>query len=223
MVKPLSALLAIIGFLGFFFAPEEARSEEEGPPQSILDDPDYDPSMPWYQSLRSGWALQFRTALRNFPTSGASGNLFQLSGEWVVPFQKAGIFSIGGTFGGISDLQNGFTAQQVFPMVGGVLRYQLKLFKNQPLVPTAALSYDYYRIPNGGSLSQMPDGSQMGFSYGVMLNLSWIDQVTARDAYRTLGMTKAYLTAEIFETEFQNSVFSLIPNFYVFGLRLEFE
>ena len=109
------------------------------------------------------------------------------------------------------------------PIIGGILRYQLKVFKNQIIVPTAALSFDHYRIPNGSSLIQMPNGNLMGFSYGAMLNLSWIDQVTARDAYRTLGMTKAYLTAEIYNTEFQNPVFSLIPEFYVFGVRLEFE
>jgi hypothetical protein len=223
VVKPLSALLAIIGFLGFFFSPEEARSEEEGPPQSILDDPDYDPSMPWYQSLRSGWALQFRTAIRNFPTGGASGNLFQIGGEWILPFQKAGLISLGLNLGTIVDIQTNTGPNRVSPLVGGMLRYQLKVLKNQVIVPTAAVSFDHYRIPNGSSFTQMPNGNVMGFSYGIMLNLSWIDQVTARDAYRSLGMTKAYLTAEIFDADFQNSDLSLIQPFYVFGLRLEFE
>ncbi len=206
-----------------FTFPEMAHSAEDQPPQSILDDPDYDPGLPWYQSLRSGWALQFRTAIRNFPTGGASGNLFQIGGEWILPFQKAGLFSIGASLAGVSALQSGFSTYSVFPMIGGTFRYQLKLFKNQPIVPTAALGYDHYRIPNGAALAQMPGGNQMSFSYGLMVNLSWIDQVTARDAYRSLGMTKAYLTAEILETEFQNSIFSVVPELYVFGLRLEFE
>ncbi|MBU6153584.1 MAG: hypothetical protein KGP28_04715 [Bdellovibrionales bacterium] len=222
-MRPILILLGMTLFSTLLSVPDVVWAEEDSPPQSILDDPDYDPSIPWYQSLKSGWGLHLRTAIRNFPSPGASGNLFQLSGEWILPFQKAGLFSIGGTLGGVMDLQSGFGIYSLFPMVGGVLRYQLKVFKNQPLVPTFAVSYDYYRIPNGADLIQTPDGNQAGFSYGIMLNLSWLDQVTARDAYRSLGMTKAYLTAEIFNTEFQNAVFSLIPEFYVFGLRLEFE
>ncbi len=199
------------------------RAEEEGPPQSILDDPDYDPGLPWYQSVKSGWGMQVRTAIRNFPSAGASGNLFQVGGEWIVPFQRAGLFSVGLNLGAFTNLQAGLVQVSSFPLVGGMLRYQLKVFKNQILVPTAAVSFDHYRIPDGSSLAQMPSGNLMGFSYGAMLNLSWIDQVTARDAYRSLGMTKAYLFAEIFNTEFQNTVFSLIPELYVFGVRLEFE
>lgn|GEM_PF-1794605 len=204
-------------------SPKLAQAEDLDPPQSILDDPDYDPSIPWYQSLRSRWGLQFRTGIRNFPSTQASGNLYQVAFEWMIPFQKAGILSLGGAFGGIHNLQIGFTNQSISPMVGGLIRYQLKVFKNQPIVPTAAVTYDYYRIPNGGPFAQVPSGTLTGFSYGLMLNLTWIDQVTARDAYRSLGLTKAYLTAEISQPEFKNSVFVLKPTFYLFGLRMEFE
>jgi hypothetical protein len=221
-VRITPALIVIMGFLGLAVSPEIARSGEGDPPQSILDDPDYDPSIPWYQSLKSSWGVQFRTGFRNFPAAGAAGNLFQISADWVVPFQRAGIFSIGPTLGGVKDLPVGITSQSVL-MAGGLLRYQLKIFKNQPVVPTAALGFDHYRIPNGAPLAQMPDGNQMSFSYGIMLNLSWIDQVTARDAYQSLGMTKAYLTAEVLQTNYENAVFAGSPVFYLFGIKLEFE
>jgi len=192
---------------------------------SILDDPQYDPTIPWYQSVKSQWGIQLRMAQNRFPIQEGNGNLYQLGIEWMVPFQKIGIFSIG-VNGGFLKLVAPTTSlsNNLFnPIVGGQVRYQLKFFSNQPIVPTGAVTYDYYQLKNSSPVATNASGSQLGLSYGLMLNLSWIDQVTARGAYQSLGLTKFYLTGEIFQSEFTNAVFYLNSKFYLFGIRAEFE
>jgi len=203
-----------------------ALAEDGNPAGSILDDPNYDPNLPWYQSLKSNWGIQIRTGINGFPSADGNGNLYLFSYEWMIPFQKAGIFSLGANLG-LLPLQAPTTSivssNLLNPFVGAQLRYQLKVFKNQPLVPTGALTYDYYRIKNNNPVLNFVSGFQIGYSFGLMLNLTWIDQMTARDAHRSIGLTKAYLTAEIFQSEFQNAAFYLNSRFYLFGLRTEFE
>ena len=207
-------------------APEPDQGKpHSGPGASILDDPQYDPSIPWYQSVKSQWAFQLRMAQNRFPISEGNGNLYQLGVEWMIPFQKIGIFSMGAN-GGILQLvapTTSLSTNSFNPFVGGQLRYQLKFFNNQPIVPTGAVTYDYYQLKNLSPVATNASGSQVGFSYGVMLNLSWIDQVTSRGAYQSIGLTKFYLTGEIFQSEFSNAVFFLNSKFYLFGIRAEFE
>jgi hypothetical protein len=193
---------------------------------SILDHPDYDPNVPWYQALSPSWAMHLRTAISGLPSAG-NGNLYQIGLEWLIPWQKLGVFSVGANLG-ILPLEgpagsplSGSNWMNAF--AGGQLRYQLKVFHNQILVPTATLSYDYYRlklqIPNPDYVS----GSQMGYGFGAMLNLGWIDPITSRGAYQALGLTRFYLTGEVFQSQFANFAFSMNSRFYLFGIRAELE
>ncbi len=193
---------------------------------SILDHPNYDPSVPWYQALSPSWGVHLKSAFAGFPGAG-NGNLYQLGLEWLVPWQKIGVFSIGTNIGilplegPIGSPLSGGNLLNAF--VGGQLRYQLKVFNNQIIVPTATLTYDYYRLKLATPGDAHVTGSQMGMGYGAMLNLGWIDPITSRGAYQALGLTRFYLTGEIFESPFSNFAFNLNSRFYLFGIRAEFE
>ncbi len=218
------ALLLAMGLIPGAASTAFAHDTELG--DSILDHPDYDPNVPWYQALSPSWAVHLRAAISGLPSAG-NGNLYQAGLEWLIPWQKLGVFSIGANLGILplegpaesplsgSNLMNAF--------VGGQLRYQLKVFHNQILVPTATVSYDYYRLKLRTANIDYVSGSQMGYGFGAMLNLGWIDPVTSRGAYQALGLTRFYVTAELFQSPFANFAFSLNSRFYLFGIRAEFE
>lgn len=217
------ALALAIGWTQFS-APVFAHDTELG--DSVLDHPDYDPSVPWYQALSPSWSVHLKTAIAGFSGAG-NGNLYQMGLEWLIPWQKLGVFSIGTNFGilplegPIGSPLSGSNLLNAF--VGGQLRYQLKVFNNQILVPTATLTYDYYRLKLANPAIDYVSGSQMGMGFGAMLNLGWIDPITSRGAYQALGLTRFYLTAEIFQSKFENFAFNLNSRFYLFGIRAEFE
>ncbi|NDG83782.1 MAG: hypothetical protein EBX52_01940 [Proteobacteria bacterium] len=204
-------------------APSSASSARKG--GSILDDPHYDPSIPWYQSIRPRWGFQIRLAPHGFPVKSGNGDLYQFGMEWLAPYQKLGIFSLGANAGFLKLYAPDTSLATTFfnPIVGGQLRYQLKFFSNQPIVPTGSLTYDYYQLKNNAPVPAHASGGQMGYSLGLMLNLSWIDPITSRGAYLSLGLTKFYLTAEMFRSKFKNGVFQLDSKFYLLGIRAEFE
>jgi hypothetical protein len=218
--------IALLFFLAWGLFPALTSATPALPGGSILDDPDYDPKIPWFQSLRSSWSVSFKAGFQGFPVNDGGGNLYLASGDWMIPFQKAGILSVF-IQGGLAPLSApSMTLSQsnlLNPVIGGGLRYQLKFFPNQPLVPTASLSYDYYRLKTTNPTTSTVSAAQPAFGYGVFLNLGWLDPVTARGAYQSLGLTKFYLTAEIHHTDFQNSAVSMNSKIYLFGIRTEFE
>jgi hypothetical protein len=196
------------------------------PDESILDDPDYDPSHPYYQSIKPRWALGLRAAIHEFPVKGALGTSFQLYGEYMFPFQKFGAFSIGPHIGSFPlyapDTGIPYPAYEN-ALAGAALRYQLKFMTNQWIVPTMALEWEYYRIKESAGNNNQITGSDFGLSAGVMINLAVIDPLTARDAYQSLGLLRTYFTIELRSANINNPLFSLVGNYWLFGLRLEFE
>jgi hypothetical protein len=198
---------------------------EEVDPDYIIDRPDYITGEPWYQIAKSSWSVGLRVGLDDFPSSTAQGDLFQITGDWVIPWQALGVFSIGPQFA-ILNLREpvvGTIQDPLNVMLGATLRYQLKFMKNQPIVPTGAVSWDYYRLKSAFPVAPYATGNGISFSAGVLLNLGWIDRETAKEAFQSLGMTRAYLSAEVQSTAFQNTVFSRDALFYLFGIRFEFE
>lgn len=198
---------------------------EEVDPDYIIDRPDYITGEPWYQTAKSAWSIGVRTGLDDFPSSSAQGDLFQITGDWVIPWQTLGIFSVGPQLA-ILNLRApvvGTVSDPLNVMLGATIRYQLKFIKNQPIVPTVALSWDYYRLKSAFPVAPHATGNGISFSGGVLLNLGWIDRETAKEAFQSLGMTRAYLSAEVQSTAFKNTVFSRDALFFLFGIRFEFE
>jgi hypothetical protein len=231
--KTSSFVFATILGIAFFVSVGSVytRADIDKDDQSILDRPEYDEEHPWYQVAPSRWSVGLRVAIDSFPFQSGIGNNYQVYGEWVLPFQKAGLFSVGGHISTVP-LNIGSrglsTASVPYPnflsMLGGLqARYQLRLMKNQFLVPTAALEWDYFRIVVSKDRNEDSIGSVFGASFGVMVNLGWIDRGTAREAYATLGMTRTYLTLEVRPFTVNTSTLKLTGNFFFSGLRFEFE
>jgi hypothetical protein len=198
---------------------------EEVDPDYIIDRADYITGEPWYRTAKSSWSFGLKAGLNGFPSSGAQGDLFQLTGDWIIPWQSIGLFSMGPQIAvlNLGSPVVGTVSDPLNLMVGATFRYQLKFMKNQPLVPTAALSWDYYRLKSAFPVAPYATGSGISFSAGLLLNLGWIDRETAKEAFQSLGMTRAYLSAELQSQSFKNTVFSREATFYLFGIRFEFE
>ena len=225
------AVIVSIGAPSAFSATDPGSSPKPEPSpiqrsDSILDDPGFDPKLPWYQSTKPSWSLHFKAGINGFPVKSGNGNLYLIGFEWLIPEQRYGIFGVGADLGFLSlkaPLSTLSTSSPLNPFLGGQIRYQLKLLNNQWLVPTATLNYDYYRLKNSVASPAYASGAQIGWSAGLFISLSGIDPITARGAYQSLGLTKSYLTLEAFQTKFKNSVFQMESRFYLIGLRAEFE
>ena len=211
-------------FMALVASPDRVRAEEVDP-DYIIDRTDYITGEPWYQTAKSTWSLGFRAGLDDFPGSSAQGDLFQISGDWIIPWQTLGLFSVGPQIA-VLNLKSpvvGTVSDPLNLMLGASVRYQLKIMKNQLLVPTASLSWDYYRVKSAFPVAPYATGNGISFTAGVLLNLGWIDRETAKEAFQSLGMTRAYLSAELQSTSFKNTVFTRNAVFYLFGIRFEFE
>ena len=179
-----------------------------------------------YAKANPHWAFGLRTAFLKFPTSSAVGSSYELFGEYILPWQKFGVFSFGPYYGFFPIY---FPEANVpFPRwsnltAGGTVRYQLKLFTNQILVPTIGFDFNYFRV--AAVDDSFYTGTDSGLRAGVLINLGWIDEMTAKDAYTNIGLCRSYITAEIRTTNMSmnNNLVTLSGNFWYWGLRLEFE
>ncbi len=208
-----------------FIAPHSAHADGVDP-DYIVDRSDYDSEHPWFQTAKSSWSMGLRLALDGFPSSSANGNLYQFNFDWIIPYQKLGIFSIGPNLGVLSlkTPNQALTYPRLMnPMIGAQLRYQLKVWVNQFIVPTASLSFDYYRLKSNLPIASYASGTVLSPSFGALINLGWIDSHTAKDSFQSLGITRTYLSAELQQTAFSNEVFSLNAKLYLLGVRVEFE
>lgn len=227
MTKNFLFCLAFLVAFSCGIAPSFAEEETiESTGVSVLDAPDYNPDVPVYDRTKPKWALGLRAAVHKFPVEGALGSAFQIYGEYILPFQAVGVFSLGPHIG-IFPLYAPETGipypEYENAIAGAAFRYQLKLVEGQWLVPTFAVEWEYYRIRETTLNQNQLTGSSFGLSGGLMLNLSFIDRETARDAYQSLGLVRSYFTFELRSANIDNELFTLTGNYWLFGLRMEFE
>lgn len=225
MQKYLKTVLIRI-FFGLCFLNPFASADDLNDDRSVLDRPEFDPNTPSYQLTHSTYSIGVRFGLHGFPNSADLGDLYQGYGEWVMPFQSAGVFSVGAHLGvfALRELGTALPYPNYQNMLSGFqLRYQLKIWPNQIIVPTAQLEADYYHfvLPSGTSPSSL-NGTNFGASYGVFLNLGWFDPITAKDAFQSLRLTKTYLTVEVKPTTLKTDLFKLNGSLILFGMRTEF-
>ena len=214
-----------LNFISASASANDMKDEDLNDTRSILDKEEYDSTNPTYIHATSHVAIGLRFALHGVPGDSAIGDLYQFYAEWVLPFQRMGIFSVGGNLG-VFALHEPDTAlpypNYLNALLGGQARYQLKFTPNQLIVPTAEIELDYYRFlkPDGQSYLS---GINVSPSFGVFINMGWIDSVTAKDAYENIGLSKAYLTLEVKPMKLSTDYFSLSGAAYLFGIRTEFE
>ncbi len=226
MGKNLKTLLFGI-FLGLNLVASSAHADQPDPndERSVLDKETFNEEVHPYERSISRAAAGFRASIHDVPSSGALGDLYQIYGEWVMPFQTLGLFSLGGSLGiyALHEPQTTFPYpdyQNFFP--GLYLRYQLAFKKYQPVIPTAAIEVNYYRfgLPNN---NESATGTVVSPSFGVFINMGWLDPLTAKDAYESINLSRAYLTLEVKPATFNTEFFKFSGTFWTFGVRLEFQ
>jgi hypothetical protein len=209
---------------------DDSPREETVPSTSdyLIDRPDYQPGVPYYLTVKSRWATGLRFSIAKVPVPGAIGNTFQFYLERMFPFLGEG-YLCGGIHVGTFPLYT----QNVEPdphvpspnygnaIAGAQLRYQLKFTKDPLIVPTGAIEWEFYRIKANEFDDTTLNGTDLGLSFGLMINAGFIDRLTERDAHNSLGLTRAYITAELRTANLNNSLFSLVGNYWLWGLRLE--
>ena len=214
--------------VAFCIKPAQAETDEElNNPHSPLDRGDEVGDHYPYLTAHSHWSVGFRVAASGFPTQSALGFVYQFTGEWILPFQKWGLFSVGGNFGSFP--LNAANTELPYPMfrnvIGGLqFRYQLKYTDYQLVVPTAYVGMNYYRIlRNSRAESEYVMAYGPGLGIGLMLNLGMLDSATARESYQSIGLSRAYLTAELQTISVAADVLTIDGTLYLLGIRLEFE
>ena len=181
-----------------------------------------------YQVASSHWAVGFRVALNSVPFSSAVGDSYQFFGEWVIPYQQMGIFSLGGHLGAFPiNTQNTTGSYIPYPnfesaMGGFQFRYQLKFFKQQLFIPTVSGEWDFYRFVIGSDRAAAV-GPTLGANIGFMINLGWLDRRTAMEDYQAASLTRTYFTFEVHPLQIANYNLNLSGNLFYFGVRFEFE
>jgi hypothetical protein len=183
----------------------------------ILDQEDYDPDTPYYQIMPPSWAFGFRASIQDFPVKSSTGNIYEFLAEWLIPFQKAGIVSIGAHLG-VAPFSGSDYGNYKY---GGLVRYQLNFLKNQIIVPTAALVYDGFSVKD--STGKAIGFSNVGPLFGALLNLGFFDSSTARDGFESIGLLRSYLSIELRPLSISNSALVTSDPFWYLGVRLETE
>ena len=221
------ATFGIAFFSSFTALCPKVHAQDLNDDRTILDREEYDGEHPWHQLAPSRWSMSLRGAFAKFPSSSAIGGSDQFLIEWVLPFQKTGLFSVGGHLGTLPlTAPDSIVIQRSFypnTTAGFQLRYQLKIAPSQWFVPTLSAEWDYIRIKALQTGYDQLTNSVIGFSAGFFLDLGLIDPSTASSAYQSLGLTKTYLTAEIHPLSITTPIFNLSGSLWYFGIRTEFE
>ncbi|OFZ79533.1 MAG: hypothetical protein A2583_10125 [Bdellovibrionales bacterium RIFOXYD1_FULL_53_11] len=200
--------------LVFFGASHLIFAQEPPPPppaaspaQTSSNKSEYNPRIPIYQRVKPEWAFEFDFSMR--PLGGANtmpgvnpGKLktFKLSFEYQPQFileQKYGIIGIGASMGFYPLLPTADGVTKNFLAIrslGGQARYQLRFFREQPLVPYAGYRMDYWNY----GLMNKSGGSFLvkGPFFGGMILLNFIDQDSASEFYVNYEICRSYIIAE---------------------------
>jgi hypothetical protein len=189
-----------------------------------------DSRIPAFTLTRPNWALQLSGTARAFAgqdvladQQGRSVRAGSVSMSYQPGwFQGLGVFSLGLT-GGLnymSDSSSVLSRAWSIWQMGGEVRYQLRYFREQPLVPF--LGYEAgllsYRLQSGASGRPVVQGPV----YGLMILLNFFEPDAAAEFYIRQGVSRTYLVAEAKSLTGSDSSISISGRTYFFGLRFEF-
>ncbi|MFN7685618.1 MAG: hypothetical protein ACK5QT_09430 [Oligoflexia bacterium] len=182
-----------------------------------------DHSIPYYLQKRPTWAFQFSgswtQALGSEARAGNSSLTSSRSGELAIEYQPPWVQALGVLSGGVHVRYHSASAAKRLLGYGGRLAYQAKWFTNQWVVPVAGYSLDqvYYELNSGaqGTLANP------GIFYGLRFFLSAADPGAAAELYNSLGVTRTYLSVELFDRQASNADLTLSGRTLAIGLRME--
>jgi hypothetical protein len=182
--------------------------------------------VPPYQRHRPQWAIGAMTSLAPLGACGSAANMTDPSAIAAALqvefqpriFQKFGVLGIGPTFTVFPS--NDLTSSLMGLWgVSGQIRYQLRYFREQWVVPTAAYSFGsiFYDFSAGsGSVSVS------GPILGAMVLLNVVDPDSAASFYSDLGVSRSYLVAEYHLENGSDGTVNFGGEAFYFGLRVEF-
>jgi hypothetical protein len=109
--------------------------------------------------------------------------------------------------------------------VGFQVKYQLRLYPGQPIVPVVGYFADLFLYSFSGPNST--GGTLSGRSWiqgpmaGVWLLINWMEPAASRDLYINSGFSRSYLTFEARQMSSGGPSFAVTGSTYLFGLRVE--
>lgn len=213
------------------FADGEPEPEPQPPPPSQPEafSSDEDPRIPIYQRARPEWAIELASSIKPLSSvtihpeqsDGSVLRAFSLQVEYQPAFiQKFGVLGVGlgGSAYAFIPRSEGVTALPVWS-VGGQARYQLRYFREQPIVPMVGYSGEYW-------VYHSPETDSRFVAHGLLaggwLLLNVFDSKTAANFFVERGVARSYLVGEVrFLAANGSSNVSFKGNSFFFGLRFE--
>lgn len=178
-----------------------------------------DPRVPAYQRARPDWAL---TLLASVGQSYVRATTFGLGFEWMpITLQRYGVFSIGVSLFKHEPMSGSGIKMGFLDFFGGAgsIRYQLRYFREQPIVPVVGYEFHYLSFtPEETSTRQSTTLS--GPVFGAMLLLNFIDPGAAASFFSDVGVIRTYLFGEM--RMLSSSAISIKSPSIFGGVRFEF-
>jgi hypothetical protein len=174
---------------------------------------------PTYQRTRPQWAFGLWGSIQALGSEGAAGagasNTGVAAAQVEVEFQpkflqKYGVLGVGPSFTFYPSSTLGTTVWGV----GGQARYQLRYFREQPIVPVAGYSLEI--VNNGSTLTAQ------GPLFGAWLLLNVADEESAASFFTDYGICRSYLVAEMRLITGDGTQIHFGGSTLYFGVRLEF-
>lgn len=203
--------------------------------ETAAEKPKIDPRIPMYQQIRPRWGVSMTGALRALgknpaipgfdgsrTTDPSSVRAIRMQVEYQpTAVQKFGVLGAGPSFT-IFPITPAGSLTRTFAglwSVGGQVRYQLRLLREQPLVPYAgygaeALSYTLSTGPRGRFTVKGP-------FLGGMFLLNLVDPGAAAEFYVNYEVTRSYLVVELRTMDGSDGTITLSGQSLYFGLRCE--
>ncbi len=184
---------------------------------------------PSFHYVRPSWGIELTSTLNAFGSTALTeaqarspAYALKLQGEYQPPFlQSFGVFGIGPAFSVYPIMKSGLTPN-AFAMngIGGQFRYQALYFHQQPIVPMAAYTFEYfrYRYLDGTSGAFVLQGPTLG----VWVLLNFLDSPSAANLYVDNRIARTYLTVEWQALAGKDTLLDISGGSYYVGLRLEF-
>ena len=185
-----------------------------------------DSRVPQYTLIRPSWGVQLTGSWNALGGGGISDHPVragQLAVSYQPPFvQKLGVLSLGLTAGmNLVSSYAGITPK-VWSLwqVGADARYQMRYFREQPIVPFGGFEFQSMAYSfEGGASGRL---SLNGPVYGALVLMNFLEPDAAAEFYIRQGVSRTYLVAEVKDLSGADSAVSFSGRSYFFGLRFEF-
>ncbi len=214
---------------------KETHSDETPKRTSQVTD-ERDPRIPLYQYTHPHWGFELAGSynslggqnLVTFQTETAKALSIQL--EYQPEFlQSLGVIGLGPSLSTYPIFGYAVTSHALaLWSVGGQIRYQARFFRQQPIVPIAGYSVEYftYRFQPSADFpsASAPSGNFIlqGPVVGAWLLLNIFEPSAAASLYTDYKISRSYLVAELRSQTGGDSNISITGNSFYLGLRFEF-